>query len=1336
MGGINIPCLLDTGSMVSTITEEFFIEHFQSQGEAKLRQCNWLQLKAANGLGIPYIGYLELDVNVLNKSLPAMGVLVVKSPPDSHLKERKKAVPGLLGMNVIRRCYHELFVQLGPNLFNLPQLTSTTPGWKEALTQCHSIESLNEEGYLGVAKVTGRSLCIPAGSLKFIPVICPKADTISLPSVLIEPLDNSRLPAGVLISKALLTVQRGIVEVPVVNVGAQDAWLKTNTALGLLHVVDPQSYPCSVTLDEQDGVHVAVVQSNVATDNSDVDIDSVSWPTLTAQEEQQGKALLAKYAAVFSKGEGDLGCTNLVEHEVPLLDEVPIRQRYRRLPPSQYEQVKGHIQDLLNSGIIQPSCSPYASPIVVVQKKDGSIRLCVDYRLLNAKTRKDAYPLPRIEESLDALGGAKLFSTLDLASGYNQVPIAEKDKAKTAFCTPFGLFEFNRMPFGLCNAPSTFQRLMERIFGDLSFQKLLLYLDDIIIFSSTFKDHLQRLEMVLSRLQERNLKLKFKKCQFFQKEVRYLGHIVSSNGVATDPEKICVVKQWKRPTTVSELQSFLGFASYYRRFVEGFSKFAAPLHRLVSDVVGSRHKPKGHGKSLIVDRWNESCQQGFETLKQKLVSAPVLAYADFSKPFVVEIDASYSGLGAVLSQDQNGERRPVAFASRGLRQPERNMANYSSRKLELLALKWAVTDKFREYLLGNNFIVYTDNNPLSYLNTAKLGAVEQRWVSELGAFNFEIKYRPGTANRNADALSRQHPCIGPSFVGPGIQMPNAIVEQVQSQIATTSAIQTCPAREKADLKTLQETDKTLCALRFYWLREKRPSKQEIMKEPKEVRKLIQQWDRFCMRDGVLYRRCRPSKTGAEIFQILLPQCLKAEVLKQLHDDHGHQGSERTLRLVRERCYWPNMWREVEDYCNHCNRCVLAKANMPKIRTFPANIVASQPLEMIAIDFTTLEKASDGRENVLVITDVFSKFTQAFPTPDQRASTTAKILTERWFYIYGVPKRIHSDQGRNFESDLLKQLCKIYGVEKSRTTPYHPEGNGQCERFNRTLHDLLRTLPPEKKRKWPQYLPQLLLAYNTTEHASTGYSPHELMFGQKPNLPVDFLLGTNADINSGGISDWIDEHQKRLNIAYKHAKDQIQIAAERRNKQVTPNVTEILCPGTRVLKRCHPLGRNKIQDAWDDTIFEIVNCLDDKGKVYKIKPFNKSGPEKNVSRAEIKVYPAACTVPPSLESPESHIPTVSPGTSMLEEESEMGSVIMINWPRLGQQSTSESQNMTDITSTCTPVPPLEAPVITPVHSETPSTSSSPSSQTRRSTRATAGQHSNPFNLPRSAHANKV
>ncbi|KAL2095353.1 hypothetical protein ACEWY4_010072 [Coilia grayii] len=311
------------------------------------------------------------------------------------------------------------------------------------------------------------------------------------------------------------------------------------------------------------------------------------------------------------------------------------------------------------------------------------------------------------------------------------------------------------MAFGLCNAPSTFQRLMERIFGDCRYQSVLLYLDDVIVFSSTVEQHLERLEEVFRRLEKQGLKAKLSKCEFFQREVSYHGHVVSAEGVSTDPVKIEVVKEWRRPGHLAELRSFLGFASYYRRFVEGFSKLAAPLHQLVGKLSGPRRKGKTPPIPLG-EAWDGSCEDAFQSLKEKLTSAPVLAYADFQKPFILEVDASHGGLGAILSQEHGGKVRPVAFASRGLKPTERNMENYSSMKLELLAVKWAVTEKFREYLLGNQFTILTDNNPLSHLQTAKLGALEQRWASQLASFNFVIKYRPGRSNQNADALSRQY----------------------------------------------------------------------------------------------------------------------------------------------------------------------------------------------------------------------------------------------------------------------------------------------------------------------------------------------------------------------------------------------------------------------------------------------------------------------------------------------------------------------------------------------------------------------------------------------------
>ncbi|RXN18313.1 Transposon Ty3-I Gag-Pol poly [Labeo rohita] len=514
--------------------------------------------------------------------------------------------------------------------------------------------------------------------------------------------------------------------------------------------------------------------------------------------------------------------------------------------------------------------------------------------------------MPRIEESLDALSGACWFSTLDLASGYNQVAVAEKDKQKTAFCTPFGLFEYNRLPYGLSNGPSTFQRLMERIFSDESFQSVLLYLDDVIVFSSTVEQHLERLERVLQRFQHHGLKVKLSKCCFFQKEVRYLGHVISSEGVATDPEKIQAVAEWARPQTAKELRSFLGFASYYRRFVQGFANIAAPLHQLAAAGEAPKGKKQSKRAYLTSEQfqqmWNTKCEVAFQGLKKKLTSAPVLAYADFTKPFVLDIDASHTGLGAVLSQEDGGKLRPVAYASRGLREPERNMDNYSTMKLEFLALKWAVTEKFRDYLIGNKFTVFTDNNPLSHVKTAKLGAVEQRWASQLAMFDFEIVYRPGRKNGNADALSRQRFIGGEQQGGLEKMVPTMIV----------NAISVFPEFQQQDVQRMQEQDPLISRFKFYWNRGGGPDKGERREESKDTLELLRQWDKV------------------------------------------------------------------------------------------------------------------------------EEFEVAIPTADQRAVTVAKVLVKEWIHRYGVPARIHSDQGRCFEAEIVQQLCKVYGMQKSRTTAFHPQ----------------------------------------------------------------------------------------------------------------------------------------------------------------------------------------------------------------------------------------------------------------------------------------------------------
>ena len=475
---------------------------------------------------------------------------------------------------------------------------------------------------------------------------------------------------------------------------------------------------------------------------------------LTAEQQKQVEALLVEFGDVFSRSDiYDPGKADHVEHDIKVTDKRPFKQCYHMISPHLYEEVRKHIQEMVDVGVIAKSYSPWASPVVLVQKKDKGLRIYLDYRKLNARTVRDSYTLPHMDEILNKLHASRYFSALDLKWGYWQVPLAQAAQEMTAFTVrPLGFYEFLRMPFGLTNAPSTFQQLMETAFNEVHLSWILIYLDDIIIQSSTVDEQIARLRLVFQKLRDTGLKLKPSKCQWFLREVKYLGHIVSADGISTDLEKVAAVAKWPVPTKALDLRSFLGFTSYYQRFIKNYSRIAKPLHMLVADVEAWHMEYE----------WSEACQEAFDTLKTRCIEAPILAYPNFDKPFIVHTDASGMGLGAMLYQaDGDGRERVIAYASRGLSKSE---ANYPAHKLEFLALKWAVCEKFQDYLLGAHFTVHTDNNPLTYvLTTAKVDAMGQCWLAALSCHNFTIKYHAGKKNIDADALSR----IG--WVGPGVQ---------------------------------------------------------------------------------------------------------------------------------------------------------------------------------------------------------------------------------------------------------------------------------------------------------------------------------------------------------------------------------------------------------------------------------------------------------------------------------------------------------------------------------------------------------------------------------------
>ena len=476
------------------------------------------------------------------------------------------------------------------------------------------------------------------------------------------------------------------------------------------------------------------------------------------EQAEKAHGILHEYHDIFSLEKQDMGHTKVTKHKIVLKDPdtPPFKEWFCRIPPPQLDEVREHLKSMLDAGVVQPSNSPWCNAVVLVREKDRSLHFCIDFRRLNALTIKDSHPLPCICETLESLAGAAHYSTFDLNSGFWQVPMDEESKQYTAFTLgSMGLYECECMPFGLCNAPPTFQRLMQNCLGELNLTYCLIYLDDMIVFSEMPEEHLQRMCVVFNCLREHDLKLKPSKCNVFKSEINYLAHHVSQKGVLPSKKNLESIAQCPPPDTYTKVKSFVGLVGHYRHFIKGFAKIAAPLYDLTSD-------DKKDKKSEHVD-FSPEALEAFDHLKAACLQAPILAFPDFNRPFLLETDASGKGLGAVLSQKQaDGQYHPIAYASRVMNETEQR---YHSNKQEFLTLKWVVTEQFHEYLSPygknrNEFVVRTDNNPLTYIfSSANLDAAGQRWIACLTSYNFSLEYQNGKDNTVADFLSQMHECL-------------------------------------------------------------------------------------------------------------------------------------------------------------------------------------------------------------------------------------------------------------------------------------------------------------------------------------------------------------------------------------------------------------------------------------------------------------------------------------------------------------------------------------------------------------------------------------------------
>ncbi|WVZ89478.1 hypothetical protein U9M48_035881 [Paspalum notatum var. saurae] len=712
----------------------------------------------------------------------------------------------------------------------------------------------------------------------------------------------------------------------------------------------------------------------------------------------------------------------------------PIAMRQYRMAPIEHEEVKKNIDELLAKGYIRPSSSPWAFPVLLVEKKDTDVkRMCVDYRALNKVTIKNKYPLPRIDDLFDQLQGACVFSKIDLRSSYHQLKIRPSDIPKTAFTTKYGLYEYTVMSFGLTNAPAYFMQLMNSVFMDYLDKFVVVFIDDILIYSKTEAEHEEHLRLVLQRLREHKLYAKFSKSEFWIDEVCFLGHIVSKGGIAVDPSKVSTVTNWKVPEIPKEIRGFLGLAGYYRRFIENFSRIAKPITSLLEKDAEFR--------------WTNAQQVAFDELKKRLTTAPVLTLPDQQKKFIVYCDASRDGLGCVLMQ----EGKVIAYASRQLRKHE---LNYATHDLELAAVVHALKI-WRHYLYGQRCEIYTDHKSLKYIFTQnELNMRQRRWLELIKDYDMEIHYHPGKANVVADALSRK----SYANMALGFMMPHELCEEFERlsfgflHHTTAAAFEAEPTLEQ-EIREHQKNDEKLQEIR------------ELLKSGKAPHF----WED---EQGTLWYKNRICVPNVDSIRKL--------ILSEAHDTAYsiHPGSTKMYYDLKERFWWYGMKRAVAEYVAICDTCQRVKAEHQR----PAGLL--QPL-----------KVPEWKWEEITMDFIVGL------TRTQKGDKLAELYISRIVCLHGVPKRIISDRGSQFTSRFWEQLHNSLDTKLRFSTAYHPQTDGQTERTNQILEDMLRACAIQYGTSWDKCLPYAEFSYNNSYQANLKKSPFEALYGKRCRTPL-------------------------------------------------------------------------------------------------------------------------------------------------------------------------------------------------------------------------------------------
>ncbi len=868
----------------------------------------------------------------------------------------------------------------------------------------------------------------------------------------------------------------------------------------------------------------------------------------------------------------NIGCTNGVEIKINTGDHTPIRKRPYRLPLTKRKVVEDEIENMLEKGVIRPSQSPWAAPVTLVPKKDGSIRFCVDYRALNAITVRDSHPLPHIQDVFDSLAGAGWFTTLDLRSGYWQIKVAEEDVCKTAFITHNGLYEWVRMPFGLCNAPAVFQREMQRVLGDALGKHAMVYIDDIVIFSKTEQEHEAHVEDVMCRLRAAGLVLKQTKCRFKERVLPLLGYVISGEGIAADPEKTAAINDLIPPKNVPELRRFLGMAGYYRQLIKGYADITTPLTHLT--------------KRATPWLWSEKCQEAFREIKNALISTQVMAHPQMNHPYMLYTDASDKAVGAILVQkDNKGLERPIQYISRALKGSE---LRWSTIEKEAFSIVHALT-KLRPYLYGADFEIFTDHRPLKALFLGEVRNTKvQRWASLIAEYHAPIRYWPGRNNVRADMLSR----ITAAADGGGVEMGTCMLACIENQDGDGDTADWIDAEGNPGESVpwrWDGLDRTEVA------EEQRAMKQWAMADDED--------SSYHRRNGLLW--CTKELAGQPGYpRLVLPQKFRKQVTKRAHGEVGHQGYHKTLQRVRDIYTWPKQRSWVRDTVQKCAVCRMNEptATKPPPVGMPT---ATYPGEMVGMDLVgPLATSANGNMYIFTVIDHATGWAEAYPIAHRTGEAVVEKMVSDYIPRHGVPAIVIHDRGTEFCNATVGNYLEALGVDVRRTTPYHPQTNGKLERWHRTLKDILRKLLNNNIAAWEDQLGPALLAYRQSVSETTGYSPFYLTYGRRAKYPANrapegrTVLGRRLEQMTDAL------HQASLNT--QRSKDRFMEKASR-----TANAAPLKV-GDRVLPKAHE--RAPFDSKWD--LPKEVTKI--RGNVVWCKPIQGAGAIKVYNRGKLQL----------------------------------------------------------------------------------------------------------------------